>query len=207
MDIYVGPENTHFPISRQLLRSHSVYFQHYLDRSNTPLYMDHDDPKAFELLTNWMQYGVLALHVFTEDVLNDADDYNVRGNGCHVLCELYCLCVTLQMETIHWEEIIARLGTLVRCRKGLPIQLRTIRTIFLKVARDSALTDYVLQEVADDLVDEEGFDYDHYGELLEGPQAVKGLVRELFRRMKRKKSSEPPRQGIPGFGIQIPTHE
>lgn len=141
-----------------------------------------------------MRLDSLALDIFETAVLVDPDCQKALRNGCHLLCETYCLCFKIQVGRIA-VGIMEKLHLLVRHRSSLPFQPRTVRTVLMKLPKDSALYEYVLQEVANDLLDERGHNYDYYYELLEGPRAIPGLVKNLFIRMKKKRNDEPRDEG------------
>lgn len=85
------------------------------------------------------------------------------------------------------QVIVAKLHDLVRYGGSSPLEPRTVRMVLGDASWDSTLHEYVLQQVADDLMDKRGHDYDYYIELLEGRRAVEGLVKGLFQKMKKKR--------------------
>ena len=194
INIFVGPKKSHFAVSRNLLCSHSTYFNLLLNgflarTSCDSVLLENDGPEAFDLLLNWMLHDSLALDLFEATVLVDGGDQKALGDGCHLLCELYCLCVRIEVKKIGLQ-IMEKLRVLVRRGDRLPLQPRTVRTVLENLSNVSTVYEYVLQEVADNLMDEKGHEYEHYDELLEGPKAIKGLVKALFRRMKKKRYDE-----------------
>ena len=82
-----------------------------------------------------------------------------------------------------------KLRVLVRHGDRLPLQPRTVRTVLENLPEVSTMYEYILQEVADDLADGKGHGYEYYDKLLEGPKTGKGLVKALFRRMKKKRDN------------------
>ena len=66
----------------------------------------------------------------------------------------------------------------------LPLQPRTVRKVLEGLPGRCELVEHILQAVVSDLAVNSGNDYDYYAELLEGPNAIQGLVRALFMRMK-----------------------
>ena len=118
-----------------------------------------------------------------------------RGEACHLLCALYCLCDKIQVAKIG-DEILERFRDLIRDGMILPLAPSTVRTVLENVPESSALHEYVLQKVADDLLDEWGHDYDYYEEMLEGPEAIEGLVLALFHRMIKNSSNGSRHRGI-----------
>ena len=199
LDVYVGPQKRHFTVSRSLLCTNSIDLDHFLNvkHAKTPrasLYLKNDEPEAFDLLVNWLLHDSLALELFETIVLIEGKDQKTLGDGCHVLCELYCLSTKVKLAK-NWLDIIDKIRILQRHGEVLPLQLRTIRTVLKKLPQNSALSEYVLQEVANDLLDENGHDYEYFDELLEGPNAIPGLVKALIKKMKRKKQHGSQQQG------------
>ena len=136
-----------------------------------------------------MLHDSLALDLFEAAVLIDEGDQKALDDGCHLLCELYCLCARIEVVIIRLE-ITKKLRVLVRHADRLPLQPRTVRTVLENLSEDSTMYEYILQEVSDDLADRKGHDYGYYDVLLKGPKANKGLLKALFRRMKRKRDNE-----------------
>ena len=177
-----------------MLCLHSVYFNRLLNgflarTSGDSVFLKIDEQEAFELLFKWMLHDSLALDLFEATVLVDEGDQKALGDGCHLLCELYCLCAGIEVVRSRLE-IMKKLRVLVRYGDRLPLQPRTVRTVLENLPEDSTMYEYILQEVADDLADRKGHYYEYYDELLEGPKAIKRLVKALFRRMKKKRDNE-----------------
>ncbi len=197
--VYVGPNKSHFVVPRNMLCSHSAYCNRLLNGPLAKTYgneisLEHDEPDAFDLLFTCMKLDSLALDILETAVLVNPDGQKALRNGCHLLCETYCLCFKIQVVRVA-VGIMEKLHLLVGQGSSLPFQPRTVRTVLMKLPKDSTLYEYVLQEVANDLLDERGHNYDYYHELLEGPRAIPGLVKNLFIRMKKKRNDEPRDEG------------
>lgn len=120
-----------------------------------------------------MLHDSLALDLFEAAILVDEGDQKALGDGCHLLCELYCLCARIEVVRTRLE-IMKKLHILVRHGDRLPLQPRTVRTALGNLPKDSTMYEYILQEVADDLAYRKGHDYEYYDELLGGPRPLKG---------------------------------
>lgn len=153
------------------------------------MFLKIDEQEAFDLLFNWMLHDSLALDIFEAIVLVDEGDQKALGDGCHLLCESYCLCARIEVVRIRLE-IMKEIRVLVRHADMLPLQPRTVRAVLENLPEDSTMYEYILQEVADDLADRKGHDYEYYDEHLEGPKAIKGLVKALFRSMKKRRDND-----------------
>ncbi|CAF9930047.1 hypothetical protein IMSHALPRED_008075 [Imshaugia aleurites] len=191
--VYVGPENNCFFVPREILCSQSIYCDRLLNRIPAgqlvdSVYLKEDEPAAFGLLTEWMLDETLALDIHEITVLtkiNAPGGEDALEEGLHLLCALYCLCERIQVPKIE-AEILKQIRGLVRHGSKFSLQPPTVRMVLKNAPETSMLHEYVLQGVTDDLLDERGHDYDHYSELLEGPRAVQGMVKALFKRMKRR---------------------
>ena len=137
---------------------------------------------------------IVSPSIFSRPVLVDEGDQKALGDGCHLLCELDCLRASIEVVRIGLE-IMEELRVLVWHGDRLPLQPRTVRTVFENLPEVSAMYEYILQEVADDLADGKGHGYEYYGKLLEGPKTSKGLVKALCRRMEKKRDNELQEQG------------
>ena len=148
VNIYVGPNKSHFAVSRSLLCSHSIYFNRLLNgflarTSGDSVFLKNDEPEAFDLLFNWMLYDSLALDLFEATVLVDEGGQKALGDGCHLLCELYCLCARIEVVRIGLE-IMEKLRVLVRHGDRLPLQPRTVLTVLENLPEVSIMYDYIL---------------------------------------------------------------
>lgn len=189
VNVYVGAESRCFVVPRTLLCSHSIYCNqilnpHFLAWPRDSIHLEGHEPEAFELLIQWMLSGNLALENFETSVLADPAE-NALREGCHLLCALYRLCNSIRVVKDE-ELVLAKLRHLVRYGGILPLEPRTVRMVLRSVSEESTLHEFVLQQVADDLVHERGHDYDNYEDSLEGPKAIHGLAKDLIKRMKNK---------------------
>lgn len=154
-----------------------------------------DEPETFNLLIQWMHHGCPAFeNLNTLAPPNSVSQRKARGEACHLLCALYCLCDKIQVAKIG-DEILGKLRDLIRDGMVLPLAPSTVRMVLENVPESSALHEYVLQKVAGDLLNEWGHDYDHYEEMLEGPEAIEGLVLALFHRMIGKSNNGSRHRG------------
>ena len=148
VNIYVGPNKSHFAVSRNMPCSHSVYFNRLLNRflartSGDSVFLKIDEQEAFDLLFNWMLHDSLALDLCEATVLVDEGDQKALGDGCHLLCDLYCLCARIEVVRIRLE-IMKKLRVLVRHGDRLPVQPRTVRTVLENLPEDSTMYEYIL---------------------------------------------------------------
>ena len=199
MDVCVGPQKVHFVVNRRLLSSKLLDLESLLDEDDADqpeakLYLDEDEPDTFGLLIRWMSFGSSILHDTEKDILSmapNANDEEALGDGCHLFLDLYCLCSRLNV-TMNGDEVLEKVGNLVRHGDRSPLQPRTVRMVLKDLREPSIVPERILQDVADDLLESTGHGYDYYAELLEGPDAIPGLVRALFKLMK-----EPRSDGLP----------
>ena len=69
VNIYIGPNKSHFAVARNLLCSHSIYFNRlqtgFLARtSSDSVFLKNDELEAFDLLFSWMLHDSFALDLF-----------------------------------------------------------------------------------------------------------------------------------------------
>ena len=154
-----------------------------------------DEPETFVLPMQWMHHGCSAFeNLDTLASLNLVSQRKALGEACHLLYALYCLCDKIQVAKIR-DDISEKLCDLTRDGMVLPLVPSTVRMVLENVPESSALHEYVLQKVADDLLNEWGHDYDYYAELLEKPKAIEGLVLALFHIMIRNRSNSSRIEG------------
>ena len=188
VDVYVGPRKALFVVPRILLTSKSQYFEQILneqlaEKPEAKVYLESDEPETFELLLNWMQSGSFGLYGEERYILSIVHDEKALGNTCHLFCDLYCLFIKLKV-VMNGYELLEKTFNILGQGPRLPLQPRTIRRVLEELPEHSKLLEYVLQGVANELVEKRGHVYDYYAELLEGPNAIQGLVKALFIRMK-----------------------
>lgn len=197
--VCVGPQKAHFFVTRSLLSSkipdlESLLNEDDAEKPEATLYLERDEPETVALLIRWMHVGSSSLHDSEQNIISmapNANDEEVLGDGCHLFLDLYCLCSRLNVA-INGDEILETIGNLARHGYRSPLQPRTVRMVLKELHEPSIVLEHVLQEVADDLVGQIGHNYDYYAELLEGPDAIPGLVRTLFKLLK-----EPRSDGLP----------
>ena len=197
--VCVGPQKVHFIVPRRVLSSKLLDLESLLDEDDEEkpeptLYLDRDEPETVALLIRWMLVGSSILHNMEQNILSmapTANDEEALGDGCHLFFDLYCLCSRLNV-VMNGDEVIEKIGNLVRHGYRSPLQPRTVRMVLKELDEHSTVLEQVLEEVANDLVKHIGHNYDYYAELLEGPDAIPGLVRTLFKLMK-----EPRSLGLP----------
>ena len=175
-------------MSRKLLSSNSKYFEQLLNEQfaeepEAKVHLENEEPDTFELLLNWMQQGIISLNFLEQYTLARAYDEQALGDNCHLFCDLYCLYTKL-MVVRNGREVTDKICNILLQGLNVPLQLRTIRKVVWELPEDSTMLEHILQMVANDLVEQWGRGYDYYAELLEGPNAVPGLVRSLFIRIK-----------------------
>ena len=190
VDVYVGFEKKHYVVPRNLLPTHSRTLEQLLNRPKPKLYLPNEAPLTFDLLLRWTKDGSHALDLFEQDILSKLDDEKLLSDSCHYFCDLYCLGSKLEIMKDS-NELLPKIFNLLRHGHSLPLQPRTIRTVAEKLPVVSVMLDHLLKEVADDLVDEGGHNYDYYAELLEGPMAIPGLAKALFTRMRHPRHRGP----------------
>ena len=190
VNVYVGPQNELFVVPRMLLFTYSKYFAQQLKQPENWLQLWTDEPRTFKLLLKWIQNGSRALDLLEQEILSKVDDENRLGDGCHLFCDLYCLYIKLEVMKDEFD-VVDKIFNLLRHGHSLPLQPRTIRMVHRKLPEGSMMLDHLLKELADDLVAENGHNYDYYAELLEGPTAIPGLMKALFIRMKKPKLRGP----------------
>ena len=190
VNVYVGPQNKLFVVPRILLSTYSKYFEQQLQKPEPWLSLWSEEPLTFRLLLKWMQDGSHTLDVLEREILSKVDDEKRLGDGCHLFCDLYCLFTKLDVMKDGFD-VIDKIFKLLRHGHKLPLQPRTIRTVLDKLPEGSMMLDHLLKELADDLLAETGHEYDYYAELFEGSNAVPGLLKALFIRMKQPKSRGP----------------
>ena len=188
VDVYVGPGKRHFNVSRKLLSSNSKYFEQLLNEQfaeepEAKVYLETEEPDTFEHLLNWMQQGIISLYFLEQFILARAYDEEALGDNCHSFCDLYCLYTKLKVVR-NGREITDKICNILLQGRNVPLQLRTVRKVLWELPEDSTMLEHILQMVANDLVEPWGRGYDYYAELLEGPNAIPGLVRALFKRIK-----------------------
>ena len=191
VDVYIGPGMVHHVMPLSWLRTNSVYLEHLKNHPERKIHLRTEEPMTFEHLRRWIQDGRAYLDFLEQFTLSKGDDEKALGDRCHLFLSLYCLEGKLQVicdEAVLIDKIV----NLLRHGNRLPLQSRTIRMLVEKLHKEAAMLDYLLIEVADDLVAATGHDYDHYAELLEGPNAVPGLVKALLRRLREPRFREPP---------------
>ena len=190
VNVYVGPENELFVVPRMLLYTYSRYFEQQLKKPEPRFYLWSDEPPTFKLMLKWMHNGRRSLDLLEQEILSNVNDEEWLGDGCHLLCDLYCMFTQLDVMK-DGVDIIDKIFKILRHGHSLPLQSRTIRTVLRKLPEGSILLDHLLKELADDLLAEDGHEYDYYAELWEGLDAVPGLVKALFIRLKEPKSRGP----------------
>ena len=188
MNVYVGPRKRLFVLPRILLTSKSKYFEQILneqlaEKSEAKVYLESEERETFELLVTWMKSGNFGLDDDERFIHPIVNDEIILGNTCHVFCDLYCLYIKLKVVMDEYQ-LLNKICNMLGQGRRLPLQPRTIRKVLEELPEHSKLLEYVLQGVANDLVGFGGHDYDYYAELLEGPNAIQGLVKALFIRMK-----------------------
>ena len=190
VNVWVGDQNKHYVVPRNLLSTNSRYLEQSMNKPEPNLYLPTDVPLTFDLLLRWIQEGRRSLDLLEEEILSRVDQEKLLGDSCHYLCDLYCLWSKLEL-TKDSSELVLKIFNLLRHGHGLPLQPRTIRTVVEKLPPVSMILDHLLKEAADDLLEETGHGYDYYAELLEGPNAVPGLVKALFIRMRQPRYRGP----------------
>ena len=175
-------------MSRKLLSTKSKYFEQLLNEQlaeepEPKVHLETEEPDTFELLLNWMQQGVISLNFSEQYILARAYDEKALGDNCHFFCDLYCLYVKLKVAR-DGRELAGKICNILQQGRNMPLQLRTIRMVLWELPEHSKMLEHILQSVANDLVEAGGRGYDYYAELLEGPNAIPGLVRALFKRIK-----------------------
>lgn len=199
MKVYVGAEERLFLVSRKLLCSNSIYCDRLLHKQGAEVealednvYLGGHESRAFNLLIMWIREGTLALEDYVRSIYTNPTRKELR-RGCHVLCGLYRLCDSIQV--VKDKQVIFTLLRGLSAYGGiLRLSPRTVHMVLMSISEDLTLHEWVLQRVANDLVDGKGHDYDYYRQLLEGPTAIQGLVKALFQRMKKEKHDGPLRQ-------------
>ena len=178
VNVYVGRRSKHYYLNRNSLSQHSRYLH------ETQVDLSTEDPKVFELLLDWIHHGSSSLDSLEQIIHSKELLDRSLIDGCRLFCELYCLWFKLKLVKDE-GEVREKILRILRHGDILRLEPRTIRMVLEKLPEESRVLQHLLQEVAEDLVGENGHGYDYYAELLEGPNAVPGLVRALFIRMRR----------------------
>ena len=197
--VCIGPQKVHIVVARHFLSSkipdlESLLSENDEEKPEATLYLERDEPETVGLLIRWMLAGSYILDNTEQNILSmapNANDEEALGDGCHLFFDVYCLCSRLNAR-MNGDEVLEKIGNLVRHGDRSPLQPRTIRMVLKELQEPSIVLEQVLQGVADDLLESTGHGYDYYAELLEGPDAIPGLVRALFKLMK-----EPRSDGLP----------
>ena len=195
IEFYIGPGKKYHEMPLNWLRRESPYFQHRLKFPACKMFFRAEEPMTFEHLRRWIQNRKEYLDFLEQDTLSKRDDETLLGDRCHLFLNLYCLRGKLQ-ALCNEDQLIAKIINLLRYGHRLPLQARTIRTVFEKLPKESTMLNFLLKQVADDLVAANGHDYDYYAEVLEGPNAVPGLLRALFTRLREPRFRVPSIQTL-----------
>ena len=200
LDIYLGRDMKHFGVSIKLICLHSLHFNDLLNVSRVktpkdPVFLPDHKPELFETLVKWMLVGKSALDIYETLVTNYSNKGKALRDGCHFLCELFFLCEELKILKIR-HEIMDEIGVFVSHAEGgvFPFRPHTVGMVVKTLPSSSVLHEYVLHKVVADLLHEKGHEYEYYERILWGttPEAVPGLVKTLFKRMKGKRNELGP---------------
>ena len=138
MNIYVGPENTHWILHERLVCYHSPFFRSVFyskenesSKSKNFGFPDADDP-PFELFVGWL-YSKAIRYPSTE-------------NEVGPLLDLYFLSQTLEIEKLS-EEVVETLRTFYHQHESYP-SLRRVQYVYNNTDQDNEMREMMVGSVA-----------------------------------------------------------
>lgn len=150
IDFHVGPDETHFTLPLRLVAYYSAPVARFLDPSYQPepVSLPTHDPQAFSKVQTWLNEGKFDPGVLSQSTATSPDIRTGIRNACSLLCRIYLLAETLQIEGIlsqTWEELRKVTQLAREMSHPFPIVPEVVIEIHERSEKPSALVDLVVE--------------------------------------------------------------